>query len=118
MLSLGLRSSKPAVPDNILQTSEHGEIRIAVVAVENMVLRVVQQTNGVKDNGRRVSHTPDGLVIQIKIKVMPDLALPDLVNELQARTKSYIEEITGLIVHEVRVLVENIILDQVPMKKR
>ena len=118
LLSLGMRSSKPVLPDTVLQTSEYGEIRIAIVAIENMVLRVVQQTQGVKDNGRRVSYSPDGLIIQVKIKVMPDLELPELVNGLQVRVKNYVEEITGIIVHEVRVLVENIILDQVPLKKR
>ena len=117
-LSLGLRPSKPALPETILQTSEYGEIRITITAIEIMVLRVVQQTQGVKDNGRRVSYSPDGLIIQVRIKVMPDLQLPELVNGLQVNVKNYVEEITGIIVHEGKVLVENIVLDQVPIKKR
>ncbi len=117
LLSLGLRSTGKPVPDSVLQTSALGEIRITIVAMENMVLRVVQQIQGVKDGGRRVYPTPEGLVVQVKIKVMPDLELPGLVSELQEKVKGYLEQITGLVVHEVRVLVENIILDQVPSKK-
>ncbi|MEW5785645.1 MAG: alkaline shock response membrane anchor protein AmaP [Bacillota bacterium] len=117
-LSLGMRSPRKIVPDTVLQTSEFGEIRIAVVAIENMVLRVVQQTQGLKDNGRKVAYTPDGLLIHVRVKVMPDLELPALIGELQAKVKNYVEDVTGIIVHEVKVLVENIILDQVPLKKR
>ena len=117
LLSLGLRSTGKPVPDSVLQTGELGEIRITIAAMENMVLRVVQQIQGVKDGGRRVYPSPEGLVVQVKIKVMPDLELPGLVSELQEKVKGYLEQITGLVVHEVRVLVENIILDQVPSKK-
>lgn len=117
LLVLGLRSTKKPVPESVLQTSEHGEVRIAIIAIENMVLRVVQQTQGIKDGGRRVYSSPEGLVVHIKIRVMPDLELPGLISELQPKVKAYLEEVTGIVVHEVKVLVENIILDQVPAKK-
>lgn len=116
-LSLGLYSSQGKAPASILQTSEYGEIRISIVAIENMVLRVVQQTQGIKDNGRKASYSPDGMIIYVKIKVMPDLEIPSLVGELQGKIKSYLEDITGLLVHEVKVMVENIILDQAPAKR-
>ncbi len=118
LLAMGLRfPPTEKAPDNVLQVSEFGEIRIAIVAIENMVLRVVQQTQGLKDNGRRVENSEEGLIIQVRIKVMPDLELPALIGELQEKTKKYIEDITGIMVQEVRVMVENIILDQAPAKK-
>jgi hypothetical protein len=117
LLALGFRSTKKPAPETVLQTSEHGEVRIAIIAIENMVLRVVQQTQGVKDGGRRVYSSPEGLVVQIKIRVMPDLELPGLITELQEKVKGYLEQVTGIVVHEVKVLVENIILDQVPAKR-
>lgn len=117
LLVLGLRSTAAPVSNSIMQTSELGEIHIAIIALENMVLRVVQQTQGVRDDGRRVHQTADGLVAQIKIKVMPDLELPGLVAGLQERTRDYLEKMTGLVVNEVKVRVENLILDQVPSKK-
>lgn len=112
LLSFGLRSSKKKVSNAVLKGSEYGEVLIAIPAVENMVLRVVQQTQGIKDVSRKVTYTPDGLVVRIVIRVMPDIALPDLIGELQAKTKEYLEEITGIVVHEVKVVVENIVTDQ------
>jgi uncharacterized alkaline shock family protein YloU len=115
LISLGFRSPKKT-PGTVLQVSEFGEIRIAIVAIENMVLRVVQQNKGVRDISRRVFATPQGLVINMRLRVVPDLQLPDLISELQGKVKSHIEEITGIFVQEVKVMVENIVLDQVPVK--
>lgn len=116
LLALGLRPSKK-VGNAVLKGSEYGEIMISITAVENMVLRVVQQTQGIKDAGRKVAFTPDGLVVRIRISVMPDVALPGLINDLQLRTKEYLEEITGITVHEVKVTVENVNMDQAASKK-
>jgi len=115
LLSFGLRSPKK-VGNAVLKGSEYGEVLISITAVENMVLRVIQQTKGIKDVSRKVSFTPDGLVINIHIRVMPDVSLPGLVNELQTKTKEYLEEITGVTVNEVKVIVDNIILDQAVSK--
>jgi len=48
---------------------------------------------------------------------MPDLELPALVSELQEKIKNYIEKITGIVVFEVKVKIENIIVDQVALKR-
>jgi len=117
LLLSGLRATRKPMPETVLQTSEYGEVRIAIAAMENMVLRVVQQTQGVKDGGRRVIQSNEGLVVQIKVKVLPDLELPGLVSGLQMKVKEYLEQITGIVVHEVKVVVENIVLDQPPARK-
>ena len=107
-------SFKPAgkTADAVLKGSKYGEVIISISAVENMVLRVVQQINGIKDISRKAVFTNEGFIINIKIGVKPDVALPDLISDLQARTKEYIEEITGIKVLEVKVNVENINTEQ------
>ncbi len=115
-LILGLKPKKK--PGNaVVKGSEFGEVMISINAVENMVLRVVQRTNGIKDVSRKVNFTPDGLIVRIVINVMPDIALPELIKELQSGTKEYLEEITGVTVNEVKVLVENVNMDQAASKK-
>ncbi len=112
---LGVSPSKKK-PEAVLQTGALGEVRITLHALENMVLRVVQQMRGIRDSSRRVIYTPQGLVVYLHVKVLPDQKLPDLTGELQNNVKNYLEEITGIIVSEVKVNVENIILDKVPVK--
>ncbi len=116
LLIFGFRRAKG--PGNaVLKGSEYGEVAISIAAIENIVLRVIQQTQGIKDVSRQVSFTQDGLVITVKIRVMPDVAMPSLTNELQSKIKEYVEEITGITVHEVKIIVENIVTDQAPSKK-
>jgi hypothetical protein len=115
-LLLGFSPPHQKRPEALLQTGEFGEVRITLNALENMVLRVVQQMRGIRDSSRRVVYTPHGLVVYLQVKVLPDQKLPDLTGELQSNVKNYLEEITGIIVSEVKVNVENIILDQVPVK--
>ncbi|HHX88048.1 MAG TPA: alkaline shock response membrane anchor protein AmaP [Firmicutes bacterium] len=116
LLAIGFRSSRrPA--ETILQYSELGEVRISIAAIENMVLRVTQQHNAIKESNRKVVKTPRGLVVYLRAKVMPDLNLPSLASELQQNVNSYIEEVTGIKVAEVKVLVENIVSDLTVRKK-
>ncbi len=117
LLSLGLRSPGKKVGNAVLKGSEFGEVLISISAIENMVLRVVQKTQGIKDVSRQVTFGTDGLLVRVKIRVMPDVALPDLVSGLQSEIKTYVEEITGIVVHEVKVMVDNIITDQAGPKK-
>ncbi len=115
-LSLGFRKSKqPSTA--VLKGNEYGEVAISITAIENMVLRVIQQTRKIKDVSREVTHTQDGLIIKVTIRVMPDVSMPELIRELQSKISEYVEEITGINIHEVKVMVENIIVDQAPSKK-
>ncbi len=113
LLAIGFRSSrKPA--ETVMQYSELGEVRISIAAIENMVLRVTQRQEAVKESSRKVVNTPQGLLIYLKAKVLPDLNVPDLASELQQSIKNYLEEITGIKVAEVKVLVENIVSEYTP----
>ena len=112
LLALGLRSKRSKESSAVLKGSEFGEVLISINALENMVLRVVQKTQGIKDVSRQVSYTPEGLVVKVIIRVMPDITMPDLIKDLQSKIKEYLEDISGIIVQEVKVVVENIVLDQ------
>jgi len=111
-LALGLRSGKKKIKNAVLKGSEYGSVMISIPAIENMVLRVVQQTQGIKDVSREVVYNADGLLVKIKVRAMPEVTLPDLISDLQAKTKEYLESTTGITVSEVAVTVDNIIMDQ------
>lgn len=115
-LVAGLRPA-PKPPDTVLQYTELGEVRINIQAIENMVMRVIQQNSGIKESSRRVMQSPEGLVVSVRVKVMPDLELPALTAELQQKVRDYIENITGIKVTAVRVLVDNIVTDLAAQRK-
>ncbi|HOB28345.1 MAG: alkaline shock response membrane anchor protein AmaP [Dethiobacteria bacterium] len=115
LLLMGIFPSKKQ-PETVLQTGDLGEVRITLNALENMVLRVVQQKKEIRGSKRKVVSTPRGLVVYLQVKVAADQNLPELSSELQRDVKNYLEEITGIVVSEVKVNIENIILEQVPLK--
>lgn len=102
---------------SIVQFNELGEVRVAFAAIENMVLRISRQVKGIRETETRILYTDQGLDIFLKLKVLPDMQIPALVDELQGRVKDYVEDITGASVAEVKVLVENIIVDQVSARR-
>lgn len=114
-LIIGLSPPKKR-PGTVLQSGDLGEVRITLSALENMVLRVVQQNRWIRESSRRVLATPQGLVVDLKIKVVADENLPVLTGELQKNIKEYLEGITGIIVSEVKIGVQSVVLDQVPLK--
>ncbi len=95
-----------------MQTINHqgelGEYRISFEALQNLVLQATREIKGVRDTRTRLSITDAGLVIDLRVAALPDLKVPELVEEIQRNVKSYVQEISGTDVAEVKVLVEDI----------
>ncbi len=122
LLFFSARSSKKegggGAGATIVSFTETGEIRISFRAVENMVLNASRKVKGVREINTRLNFTEQGLVIYLRIKVIPDLPIPALVNELQNTVREYVQEISGTNVAEVKVLVENIAQETIEKKVR
>ncbi len=119
ILLLGIsRRSKEKKIRSIIQYHETGEVQVALDAVENMVLRVARQQKGIRDTETQTDYISQGLLIYVKIKVLPDIQIPQLVSTLQQEIKEYVEEITGTSVAEVKVLVENVVTDQAVSRRK
>lgn len=103
---------------NIVSFTEIGEVRISFKAVENMVLAAARKVNGIREVSTRIDATEQGLLIYIKAKIIPDLPIPALASELQAKVRDYVQEISGSNVSEIKVLVENIAQDKIQRNPR
>jgi uncharacterized alkaline shock family protein YloU len=102
----------------IVSFTEIGEVRISFKAVENMVLAASRKVKGIREVNTRIDFIEQGLVIYMRIKVLPDIAIPALVSELQGRVKEYVQEISGSSVAEIKVLVENIAQEKIEKNVR
>lgn len=98
----------------IIKPSEFGDIRISTQTFESLTLRAARQISGIKDVKVRVYMTQDGLNIYLRILVLPDINMPNIVGEVQGKIKEYVESITEIAVREVRVDVENVAQVVVP----
>ncbi|MCL6561076.1 MAG: alkaline shock response membrane anchor protein AmaP [Firmicutes bacterium] len=99
---------KPGGRHVVLAESALGQIRVSLQAVENLVEKVVSQINGVREVKPRIFSAPQGVGIQVRASVTPDINIPEVSVEIQNRVKERVFEVTGISVSAVKVSVENI----------
>lgn len=85
-----------------------GQVRIALGAIENLVEKVVAQNSGIKEVKARVMGVPQGIGIIVRATVTPDIKIPEVSDAIQQQVKERVLEVTGITVHNVRILVESI----------
>ena len=91
----------------VMQKGENGMIGVSVKSIEGLVLTCVKQHEVVERAEISVVERRDGIVILLNIQEAAGVNIPLAVGALQKQIKQYVNECTGVDVHEVRVMVEN-----------
>lgn len=91
----------------VMQKGENGVIGVAVKSIEGLVQTCIRQHDTVHSAEIAVVERRDGIVILLDIKEAAGVNIPLAVGALQKQIKQYVNECTGVDVHEVRVMVEN-----------
>ncbi|MBU7007637.1 alkaline shock response membrane anchor protein AmaP [Phosphitispora fastidiosa] len=106
-LFLALSSAKrPA--QAVVQETGMGQVRVSVDALENMVRRVTAQIKGVRDVKPRVACLPEGVSVFLHVSMAPETNIPGTSDEIQQKVAAYIEEIAGIKVQAVKILVKSV----------
>jgi uncharacterized alkaline shock family protein YloU len=85
-----------------------GEIRISLNSIENIAINASKKAGGVKEAKTFVNKAEDGVNIEVRVIVMPDLSIPAISEDIQLRVKKAVEEASGVSVKNVKVIVESI----------
>ena len=85
-----------------------GQVRISVLAIENLVKKAVGQLPGVKEVKPRVVEHQKGMGLHIRVVVTPDISIPEVSREIQQKVQEYLAQTTGITVSEIKVIVDNI----------
>ena len=94
--------SRPNAPSStLLRHTDLGAIRVSVNALEIMVQKAVRGFNEVKDVRINIITEEDGIKIQLKLLIMPDIVLPDISASIQQKVKEYIQSYSGIMVKEI-----------------
>ena len=91
-----------------IQTTDLGTVNITITALEHLVSKAAKQVKEVKEIKPNVKPLPDGIAIHLNASVSTESNLPFVTRELQDTVKGYIEQIAGINVLEVKVLVNYI----------
>lgn len=103
--------------ETILRQEPLGEVRICHKAVETLVLKAAREIKGIKECKTRIMHSDSGLTIFIRAVTYPDQGIPQITAEVQSAVKEYVENATGVVVAEIRVMIENVVSDGMKVTK-
>ncbi|MBQ4640709.1 MAG: alkaline shock response membrane anchor protein AmaP [Clostridia bacterium] len=92
--------------DFVIQQTENGELRIAVVAIKNLVQKCVDMHEEVQLSSMRIHNARGGITVGLNISLANNVIIPLAVSSLQKQIKQYLLASSGIEVKEVKVAVE------------
>ncbi len=90
----------------VTQPTEHGELRIAVSAIENLILRCVETHKEVKVLAMQIANRRGAVNVNLRVAVNSNISIPHAVEQLQTQIKRYLAASSGIDVREISVSVE------------
>lgn len=96
----------------LIQSNPTGDIHISLHAIEYIVGRLARQVRGIREVRPRIKATPGGVAIFVEAAVQPDVPIPQVTAELQEKVRQQVQEMVGIHVLEVKVLVEGVLRER------
>lgn len=93
---------------SISKFTEIGEIKISLNSIETIALSASKRLSGIKDSKAYVYKGVEGVTIVVRTVALSDINIPTLSEDIQVRVKKTVEEISGIKVNEVKVIVDNV----------
>ncbi len=98
---------KPGQDNVLVEKGLMGEVSMSIDAIKLIIMKAVRQVNGVKETRSMVKKAPHGLIITLHMMINPELNVPELTSATQQKVKEYLENIGGLQIAEIKVLVDD-----------
>ena len=93
----------------ITYSTEIGDVKISVEAIETMATRTGRQIPGVRDLVAKVVPTEFGAKIALKVSLDPETSIPETTDMLQEEVKKYVERLSGIKIEKVIVVVKDVL---------
>lgn len=91
-----------------VERSLAGEVSITIPAIKIIIMKAVKKVEGIKEIRPVVTNGADGLQVYLHMMINPDISVPELSKNVQDVVRKYLEDIGGLKVAEVKVLVDDL----------
>lgn len=91
----------------IVDESALGQVRVSLVALENLIAKAVGSVPGIREVRPKVGAENGGIGIRLKVIASPDLNVPELSRHMQQLVQDQVREVTGLTVNKIKIEVEN-----------
>ena len=109
LFCLTFAKKKVVTPKSVVvRQSEVGSVEITLSAIDTLVQKCARGFSEVRDCISNITVTQfSDIVILIRLHIMPDTDIPSLTARMQTELKTYVENLSGISVREVKVLVES-----------
>ncbi len=108
MFAGGKKRQDPLPSSTLVQTTDLGAAYISIAAIDAMVQKHCRANNRIRSvNSTVLPVREGGVVLRIRLSLMPDTNIPELSGALQKSLKEYVERLSGISVREVSILVED-----------
>lgn len=106
-------------PLTINTRNELGEMRTSITTFETIASKTVQKVEGVRDSQVRLKISEvDGHQFFIKVVVDGEVPIPQITEQIQRDVKEKVEEITGVQIHQISVLISDVVSTQAQKARR
>lgn len=90
-----------------LSITENGEIAISIQTIKQIAAAFISTKPDIAASTSAILPMRDGLSVRVRICVKESTLLPDVTKALQKELKAHLETVTGLVIKEIGVLVDN-----------
>ena len=108
IVGVAFRSDNKSQSGTVETSAEGGLVQLSVPAIKCIVEQAAKTIPGLNEINTEVHKTPSGVEIRVKITVATEVNIPELANKLQTVIKDQLENMAGLTVASVKVLVVDI----------
>lgn len=99
--------TKPVKQAFIHETSL-GLIKITIPALENLVLKSAKSVQGIRDVKPLLKVAQDGVVVHLRVQILPDVNIPNVTEVLQKTIKEYVQKTAGINIQEIKILINRV----------
>lgn len=92
----------------LVKNTELGVILVSIGTLNNIAQKAVRKFDVVKDVKSNIISEMDGITIQLKLMIMPDVIIPDITKKIQDEVKEYVEGVSGINVKEVQIFIDDL----------
>jgi|GEM_PF-4258513 len=88
-------------------TQENGKIKIATSTINSMICKNINEITGVRDSKAKTFIAEEKTYVTVGVSVDDGVIIPKVCEDIQTTTKEKIQQLTGMAIEEINILVNN-----------
>lgn len=100
-------NSAPKSKTILVNSGVAGQVSMTIPAVKVIVMKAVKTVEGIRDIRTTISNKPEGVDVLLHTMINPEYNIPEMSEKIQTVVRQQLEDVGGLKVAGVRVLVDD-----------